>query len=121
MRFFIDANLPFKLSKNLKDKGNDVLHTDDLPNQEKTSDNEIRRVSLNENRIIITKDSDFLDSHILQGVPQKLLLVTTGNITNKELFLLFERYFEDITKLFDIYDLIEINNEQIIGHEKMDR
>ena len=31
----------------------------------------------------VTKDSDFLDSHLISGVPVKLLLVTTGNIVNK--------------------------------------
>jgi len=48
----------------------------------------------------------------------KLLLVTTGNITNKELLDLFDKYFDTSIKLFDGYDLIELNNEQIIGHER---
>ena len=59
MIFFVDANLPYKLALKLKDIGYDVLHTDDLPNQERTTDNEIREVSIKQNRIIITKDSDF--------------------------------------------------------------
>lgn len=33
MKFFIDANLPFKLALALKAKGYDVLHTDDLPDK----------------------------------------------------------------------------------------
>jgi predicted nuclease of predicted toxin-antitoxin system len=67
---------------------------------------------------VITKDSDFLDSHLIQGIPSKLLLVSTGNITNKELLDLFDKYFETSIKLFATFDLIELNNEQIIGHEK---
>jgi len=94
MKFLIDANLPFRLSK------------------------EIRKISVEQDRIVITKDSDFLDSHVIQGVPSKLLLVTTGNIVNKELIDLFDKYFETTIQLFDIYDLIELNNEQIIGHER---
>lgn len=46
MKFLIDANLPFKLAKSLKDKGYDVIHTDDLPDKEKTKDNEIRKISI---------------------------------------------------------------------------
>lgn len=118
MRFLVDANLPFKLAKSLKDKGYDVVHTDDLPDKERTTDKEIKTISADQNRIVITKDSDFLDSHIITQVPSKLLLVTTGNIINKSLIHLFDVYFETIVELFNSYDLIELDNEQIIGHEK---
>jgi len=69
MKFLIDANLPFKLANSLKDKGYDVIHTDDLPNKEKTKDNEIRKISISQNCIVITKDSDFLDSHLINRIP----------------------------------------------------
>ncbi len=118
MKFLIDANLPFKLASSLKEKGYDVIHTDDLPDKEKTKDKEIREVSTEQNRVIITKDSDFLDSHIINGIPSKLLLVSTGNIINKSLIQLFDVHFESIVDLFNSYDLIELDNEQITGHEK---
>lgn len=118
MKFFVDANLPFKLAQSLKDSGFDTIHTDDLPNKERTTDEEIRNLVLVQDRIVLTKDSDFLDSHLIQGVPAKLLLITTGNIINKDLLRLIEKYFKDIVQLFEIYDLIEMNNEEIIGHEK---
>ena len=54
MKFIIDAQLPFALSKYLEQKGFDVIHTDDLPNKEYTTDNEIREISVKENRIVIT-------------------------------------------------------------------
>ena len=118
MRFLIDANLPYRLARVLKGKGFEILHTDDLPNKERTSDNELRRISIEQDYIVISKDSDFLDSHLIQGIPSKLLIVTTGNMVNKNLLSLFEKYFETIIKLFEIYNLIELNNDQIIGHEK---
>jgi len=118
MRFFIDANLPYKLLLTLSDKGYDTLHTDDLPNKERTTDKEIRKFAANQERVVITKDSDFLDSHLIQGIPAKLLYISTGNITNKKLLLLIDKYFTTIVRLFDIYDLIELNNDEIIGHEK---
>jgi predicted nuclease of predicted toxin-antitoxin system len=118
MKFLIDANLSFKLASALRSRGYDVLHTDDLPDKERTSDKKIREVSVRQNRTIISKDSDFLDSLLISGVPSKLLLVTTGNIINKELLLLFEKYFDSIVQLFDLYDLIELDNLQIIVHEK---
>ena len=118
MKFFVDANLPFKLVIRLRELGFDAIHTDDLPNKERTSDNEIRQVSVEQNRVVITKDSDFLDSHLIQGIPGKLLFVTTGNIVNRELLGLIEKYFDSISSLFEVNDLIEITNKDIIVHEK---
>jgi len=118
MKFFIDANLPFRLAKFLLQKGYHILHTDDLPNKERTTDKEIRKVAKEQNLIVITKDSDFLDSHLIQGIPSKLLLITTGNIVNKELLDLFNNNFNQIVQLFELYDLIELDSEQIIVHEK---
>ncbi len=118
MKFLIDANLPFKLSRILKEKGFYVVHTDDLPNKERTTDSELRRLSVENDYVIITKDSDFLDSHLIQGIPSKLLIITTGNIINKDLLNLFDLYFERTIQLFDVYDLIELNNQQIVAHEK---
>ncbi len=118
MKFLIDANLPFKLAIALKGKGYDILHTDDLPDKERTTDKEIRKISIDQDRIVITKDSDFLDSHLIKGVPSKLLLITTGNIINKDLFVLFDKYFDTIIQLFDRYDFIELTNNQIIVREK---
>lgn len=48
MIFLVDANLPYKLALMLRNKGYDVLHTDDLSNKERTTDNEIRDISLDQ-------------------------------------------------------------------------
>ncbi len=117
MKFIIDAQLPFALSKYLLNKGFDVIHTDDLPNKEFTSDNEIRDISVKQNRIVITKDSDFLDSFYVKGIPPKLLLVSTGNINNNDLIGLFNLNIGKIVELFVDYSFVELDNSDIIGHE----
>ena len=76
MKYLIDANLPYKLAIVLKKAGYEVIHTDELPNKERTTDREIKRVSLENDYIVITKDFDFLDSFLIQNKPEKLLLVT---------------------------------------------
>jgi predicted nuclease of predicted toxin-antitoxin system len=118
MKFLIDANLPFKLAIKLKNNSFDILHTDNLPNKERTTDKEIRLYAVQQQRVVITKDSDFLDSHLILGIPEKLLLITKGNINNRDLISLVENNFDRIIQLFNIYNLIELNNEEIIGHEK---
>jgi predicted nuclease of predicted toxin-antitoxin system len=118
MKFLIDANLPFKLALLLENKGYNVIHTDNLKNKEQTTDNEIRKIASEENYIVVTKDSDFFDSHLINKVPPKLLFVTTGNIINSDLLHLFDLHFEKVITLFEKYDCVELDNKQIIVHEK---
>ena len=117
MKFFVDAQLPYQLSNLLKEKGYDTKHTDDLPAKERTRDSVIRALVKKEKRILISKDSDFENSFYLLRSPKKLLMVTTGNIKNKELFALITNNIGQIEKMFKIYDLIELDNRGIIGHQ----
>ncbi len=64
MRFIVDAQLPASLADIFT--GHDFIHTRDLLLGNKTSDNEINALSVNEERILITKDSDFYYSYIAQ-------------------------------------------------------
>ena len=41
MKFLVDAQLPASLGAILKGNGHDVIHTNDLPNKESTTDLEI--------------------------------------------------------------------------------
>ena len=116
MKFFVDAQLPCHLCALLKDKEHDAIHTDDLSSKERTRDSVIRAF-VEKKRILITKDSDFETSYYLQRSPKKLLMITTGNIKNRELYSLFMNNMETIIKMFRIYNLIELDNQGIIGHE----
>lgn len=118
MKFIVDAHFPYHLAKFIRAKGLDTLHTDDLPLKERTSDREIRRIAAAENRVVISKDSDFLDSHLLQNNPKMLLLVTTGNIRNPELVALFEENWDEIMGLFKVYDYLELSNAGLSVPEK---
>lgn len=116
MKFLIDAQLPYRLKHWLVANGFDAIHTRDLPEQNLTADLTIADVADVENRTVISKDSDFLKLHILKNKPKKLLIITTGNIINKDLMTLFERNFETALSLFDSFDVIEINNNFVVGH-----
>ena len=117
MKFIVDAQLPKSLSELISSKGYDSIHTLDFPKANATQDYEILEVSQKEDRIVITKDNDFLDSYLLIGKPKKLIFVRTGNIKNHILLNLFDFHFESILKLIEKYSLIEINKEEIITHE----
>lgn len=117
MMYLVDAQLPYLLAVVLRQKGYDVVHTDDLPEKDETSDNSIRALATRERRIIITKDSDFQDSYLLFRQPPKLLLLTTGNIKNRALLDLFRQSIETIDALFEQHSFVELNNEDLIVHE----
>ncbi len=104
MNFLVDAQLPVRLARFLQAAGHDTIHTKDLPQQNATTDTEINALSIKQNRIVITKDTDFLDSFLINQEPYKLLLVTTGNITNVELEALFQNNLpKECLKLYQNY------------------
>ena len=117
MKFLIDAQLPRLLSDFLKLESYDSLHTLELPNANDTQDNEILKICTEENRIVISKDTDFLESFLINKCPKKLILVKTGNIKNTELLTLFELNLKYLCASIEENDLIEINKTDIIIHK----
>lgn len=116
MNFLVDAQLPYRLVKYIAQKGHDVVHTDDMPNKERTSDTEIRALANAERRIVISKDKDFHDSHFLQKEPAQLLFISTGNIDNLAPLALFKANWGEIEDKFQLFDLLELTNTQLIAH-----
>ena len=100
----------------MQSKDIDVIHTLDLPKGNKTKDSEINHLSLAEQRIVVTKDNDFVNSFLLHNRPYKLLLVTTGNITNKDLQALMESRLEQLLELFESCDFIELSRDYLVIH-----
>lgn len=116
MKFLVDAHLPKSLSDFLQSKGHDSVHTINLPDANRTNDQTILSIAGLEKRIIITKDCDFLESFLLNGLPEKLILIKTGNIRNVDLLIIFDRNIEKICSLLEESSLIEINTSEIIVH-----
>ena len=116
MRVLVDAHLPKRLSEFLSAREIESKHTLDLLKKNATPDSEIIRFADDENRIVISKDSDFLDNYILDGSPKKLLIVSTGNINNRNLIQLFEKNLESLKSLFEENSVIEIDEEEIQVH-----
>jgi predicted nuclease of predicted toxin-antitoxin system len=117
MRFLVDAQLPRRVAYRIADLGHDVCHTLDLKEGNHTSDTEISRLADSEDRIVVTKDSDFVNSHLLLRKRQRILLVTTGNISNKTLEKLLLEHFD---KLYDAFvdgaTLVELGVAAVVVH-----
>jgi predicted nuclease of predicted toxin-antitoxin system len=117
MKFLVDAQLPKEISLYLQSKNFDSIHTLDLPLKNSTPDNEINRISLEEKRIVITKDTDFINSIKFFQKPYKLLLITTGNISNKHFKDILVRELNELISLFKTHSFIELTRDSIIIHD----
>ncbi|MEM7124797.1 MAG: DUF5615 family PIN-like protein [Chloroflexota bacterium] len=116
MKFLVDAQLPRRLANFLRTAGYDAIHTRDLPLENRTPDTIINEVSMTEHRIVITKDSDFTDSHLLKNEPYKLLLISTGNIKNDDLLSLFEQNLDRIVEAFATHTYVELDRHHLTIH-----
>ncbi len=116
MNFLFDAQLPRRLVVRLRERGHDAIHTLDFPRANRTTDHEINDLSIRESRVVATKDSDFVDSLLLRGQPWKLLLVTTGNIHNRELEALFLANLEAVINGLAEYTYVELSRSAVILH-----
>lgn len=107
IRFLVDAHLPFRLVRLLRERGYDALHISELPRGNATKDSEINALSLREKWVVVSKDADFIQSLILRGEPYKLLLVSTGNISNQALEALFPEQLDVLCELLNTYRYVE--------------
>jgi predicted nuclease of predicted toxin-antitoxin system len=113
MKFLLDAQLPPSLKQLFVEKGFDCIHTLDLEDGNDTSDKIINKISVAEQRIVITKDSDFYDSFIIKNKPYKLILVKLGNTSKKEVIQFFKDHFEEIIEKLKGESMILLSKEMI--------
>jgi predicted nuclease of predicted toxin-antitoxin system len=114
MKFIVDAHLPPSLIQVFRTGGHDAIHTLDLPDQNAARDSALNAVSLSEQRVVVTKDTDFYYSHLLHGRPWKLVLVRTGNMGLKDTKLLFETHLPAIITALANCSLVEIDRQRVV-------
>ncbi|MFN8456395.1 MAG: DUF5615 family PIN-like protein [Anaerolineae bacterium] len=78
MKFLIDAQLPRRLVYRLQEAGHDAIHTLDLPLGNRSPDQVISEISEREQRIVMTKDADFVKSFRLNLCFKELLSEARG-------------------------------------------
>jgi predicted nuclease of predicted toxin-antitoxin system len=111
MKLILDAHLPASLAQYFP--GHDVLHTSALPEGNFTSDHTINQISILEDRVLITKDSDFYHSYVATRKPKKLVLVKLGNMRLKELKAYFERNARQLIKLLEEHSFLILEASKI--------
>lgn len=111
MKFLVDAHLPPDLCTLLQKAGHDAIHTRQLPSKNQTTDQSINDFSLQDQRVVVSKDTDFYYSHLLHQKPWKLLLIRTGNISTSDLARLFEVHLPKIVEALESNSLVELDHQ----------
>ena len=116
MNFLIDANLPRRIVHIFQERGHNAVHTLELPEGNATADSALLDYAEQNNCVITTKDSDFSSSFWLQNRPQRLLLISTGNIRNTELETLLIANFDQLISALTENRYVELTREHVIVH-----
>ena len=90
------------------------MHTLDLPRQNRTPDSEVIEIADREARAVVTKDEDFVDSHTLHRRPAKLVLVSTGNLSNRDLEAIIAPLIPSIIAHLETCDFLEVGRAGIV-------
>ena len=114
LKFIVDTQLPPSLSAFFRSAGYDAKHTTDFPSGHLLKDGEIIRIAIQEERIVVTKDRDFLDYYLLKGMPPRVLLLQFGNIGNPALMQCFIANRSQLEQLFNQgAEMVLFSREQI--------
>ena len=80
----------------------------------RTTDAEAIALSIREQRAVVTKDADFVNSFLITHQPSQLLLISTGNIKNAELETLLLAELPAIVSAFAMHNFLELTRSALI-------
>ena len=114
MKFLCDVHISIGLVKFLCEKFPESIHVNAILSSWNTSDEEIMQYADLNDFIIISKDKDFKNSHLIRKKPKKLIKINLGNISNAELIKVFEININEFLKFENKKSfLIEIDSNEI--------
>ncbi len=92
MKAICDVHISYKVVKFLNERGISAMHVNELPDKWHTKDEILSDYADKNEMILITKDDDFKNSHLIKGSPKKLIRITLGNISNHSLIKILEEH-----------------------------
>ncbi len=114
MKILCDVHITYKVVKLLIDKGIEAVHINQILDKWFTKDHEISYYADLHDYTVVSKDADFKDSHLLRNTPKKLIKINLGNISNKELLVIFDAHWQSFEKITEQGKcLIEVNADSI--------
>ena len=116
MNCLVDAQLPRRFAHVPRRAGHDALHTLDLQDGNRTPNRDIARLADEQERVVVTKDADFVTSHLVRGTPARLWLLSTDNLSNAALESLLELQIQACADLFASAAYVELTRTALILH-----
>ena len=99
MKFWIDAQLPPLLAAWLSAQFNVEAFSLRILGLRDAADAAIFQAAQQHGIVIISKDSDFVELVSRYGPPPQLIWVTCGNVTNRQLQIVFSKTFAESLEL----------------------
>lgn len=119
MKVLCDVHIARKVVRFLESVGIEAVHVNDILDSSYTKDQVIARYADEHDYVILSKDADFRNSHLLKGEPQKLLKVNLGNLSTNKLISILEEHLDLFqTKFEQGKSMIEINPDSIVFIEQ---
>lgn len=100
LRVLCDVHISYRVVKFFEVEGIETIHINNILDGSETKDSKIRKWADENNFVLITKDSDFRNSHFISGSPRKLLKIELGNISTKILLDMLKSNFSLIEESF---------------------
>ena len=79
----------------------------------RTPDADLIEIADADDRVLVTKDDDFVQARMLTGRPRKLWLITTGNIDNTRLQALIEETLPQVELGFGNATFVELSRTHL--------
>lgn len=99
MKLLLDANISWRLVASLQQHFESCAHVDSIGLTIPAKDFEIWNHALVNDLIIVTNDEDFLNLANIKGFPPKVILLRTGNQSNRYIEALLIDHISDIEAL----------------------
>ena len=94
MRVLCDVHIAFKIKHFFESHGIEAAHVNFILDRWHSKDVDIARFADAADMVLISKDSDFQDSHFLKNTPRKLLKISLGNLSTQQAIVLLEANLE---------------------------
>ena len=108
--YLIDVNLPYYFS--LWNNGEYVHQTDLAP---RAKDKDIWQYAIDNNLIIVTKDSDFSNRMLLSEPPPKVVHIRTGNMSMKEFHHTISNSWKEVIEMIRSHKLVVVYKDYLEG------
>ncbi|MBN7811250.1 DUF5615 family PIN-like protein [Algoriphagus sp. H41] len=113
MKFLCDVHISFKVVSFFKGLGHECIHVNEILEGCFTKDAEISRFADQGGYILVSKDSDFKNSFLLDRTPKKLVKINLGNVSNKNLIEILG-HREELLRELDLKEsfMLEIGGDR---------